>query len=65
MRLQPETHRHLYADLDPQAQQGALDRSPELLERRFALLDESVDAVLCWDVFTTSFRRRQAFSPES
>ena len=41
----------LYADLDRHAQQGALDRRPEFLGRRFALLDESVDVVLCWDVF--------------
>lgn len=41
----------LYADLDRHARQGALDRFPEFLERRFALLDESVDAVLCWDIF--------------
>lgn len=41
----------LYADLDHHARQGALDRFPEFLERRFALLDESVDAVLCWDIF--------------
>jgi hypothetical protein len=41
----------LYADLDRHARQGALDRLPELLQRRFALRDETVDAVLCWDVF--------------
>jgi Methyltransferase domain len=41
----------LYADLDHHARQDALDRFPEFLERRFALLDESVDAVLCWDIF--------------
>jgi hypothetical protein len=41
----------LYADLDDHARQGALDRFPEFLERRFPLLDESVDAVLCWDIF--------------
>jgi hypothetical protein len=41
----------LYADLDRHARQGALDHFPEFLERRFALLDESVDAVLCWDIF--------------
>jgi SAM-dependent methyltransferase len=41
----------LYADLDHHARQGALARFPEFLERRFALLEESVDAVLCWDIF--------------
>jgi hypothetical protein len=41
----------LYADLDRHARHGALDRFPEFLERRFALLDESVDAILCWDIF--------------
>jgi hypothetical protein len=41
----------LYADLDRHARQDALDRLPEFLERRFALLDESIDAVLCWDIF--------------
>ncbi len=33
----------LYADLDRHARQGALDRFPEFLGRRFALLDESVE----------------------
>jgi hypothetical protein len=41
----------LYADLDGHARDGALDRLPEFLERRFPLRDASVDAVLCWDVF--------------
>ena len=41
----------LYADLDRHAGQDALDRFPEFLERRLALLDQSVDAVLCWDIF--------------
>jgi hypothetical protein len=41
----------LYADLDRHARQDALDRFPEFLERRFPLLDESVDAVLGWDIF--------------
>lgn len=41
----------LYADLDRYARQGALDRFPAFLEHRFPLLDESVDAVLCWDIF--------------
>jgi methyltransferase family protein len=41
----------LYADLDRHARQDALDQLPKFLERRFALLDASVDAVLCWDIF--------------
>jgi SAM-dependent methyltransferase len=41
----------LYADLDRHAHEDALDRFPEFLEGRFALLDESIDAVLCWDIF--------------
>ena len=41
----------LYADLDRHARQDALDRFPQFLERRLALLDGSVDAVLCWDIF--------------
>lgn len=41
----------LFADLDRHAQQGTLDRLPELLGSRFALRDGSVDAVLCWEVF--------------
>jgi methyltransferase family protein len=41
----------LYADLDRHAREGTFDRLPEFLERRFSLSDESVDAVLCWDIF--------------
>ena len=41
----------LYADLDRHAREDALDRFPEFLERRLPLLDASVDAVLCWDIF--------------
>lgn len=41
----------LYADLDRHAREGALDRFPEFLGGRFTLLDESIDAVLCWDIF--------------
>lgn len=41
----------LYADLDRHAAQGALDRLAEFLATRFTLLEESIDAVLCWDVF--------------
>jgi hypothetical protein len=42
----------LYADLERHAQQDALDRFPEFLDARFAGYDdESIDAVLCWDLF--------------
>jgi SAM-dependent methyltransferase len=41
----------LYADLDHHASEGTLEQLPEFLGRRLALPDESVDAVLCWDVF--------------
>jgi Methyltransferase domain len=41
----------LYADLDRHAREDALDRLPAFLERRLALRDESVDAVLGWDIF--------------
>jgi hypothetical protein len=41
----------LYADLDHHAGQDALDRLAEFLERRFGFPDESVDAVLGWDIF--------------
>lgn len=41
----------LYADLDRHEREGAFDRLAEFLATRFSLGDESVDAVLCWDVF--------------
>ena len=41
----------LYADLDRHAHQGMLDRFAEFLGGRFTGFDESIDAVLCWDVF--------------
>ena len=41
----------LYADLDRYARQDTLDQFPQFLEGRFTLRDESVDAVLCWDIF--------------
>ena len=41
----------LYADLDRHALEGTLDRLPDFMAARFPLGDESVDAVLCWDVF--------------
>ena len=41
----------LYADLDRHARQDGLDRVAAFLESRFSHLDESIDAILCWDVF--------------
>jgi hypothetical protein len=41
----------LYADLDHHARHDALAQFPDFLEQRFALPDDSVDAVLCWDIF--------------
>lgn len=42
----------LYADLDRHAHEDALDEFPQFLGGRFAGYDdESVDAVLCWDLF--------------
>jgi hypothetical protein len=41
----------LYADLDRHARQDILDRFPGFLERRLPLPAESIDGVLCWDVF--------------
>jgi len=42
----------LYADLERHAHEDALERFPEFLKASFAEYDaESIDAVLCWDVF--------------
>ena len=41
----------LFADLDRHAKEAALHRLPEFLERTFGECDQSIDAVLCWDVF--------------
>src|SRR6266850_7387707 len=41
----------LYADLDRHASEGTLEQFPEFLGQCLALPDESVDAVLCWDIF--------------
>jgi hypothetical protein len=42
----------LYADLERHAHEDALARFPEFLEASFCDYDaESIDAVLCWDVF--------------
>jgi len=41
----------LYADLDRHARQDGLDQVAAFLKSRFSHLDESIDAILCWDVF--------------
>src|SRR5262245_34593627 len=41
----------LYADLDRHARQDGLDQVAVFLKSRFSHLDESIDAILCWDVF--------------
>jgi predicted SAM-dependent methyltransferase len=41
----------LYADLDRHVREGTLDRFPDFLGARFPLPDESIDGVLCWEVF--------------
>ena len=42
----------LYADLERHAQEDALARFPEFLEACFRdYVAESIDAVLCWDIF--------------
>ena len=41
----------LCADLERHEREGTLDQFPELLKSRFRQDDESVDGVLCWDVF--------------
>jgi hypothetical protein len=42
----------LYADLERHARDDALERFPEFLATSFADYDaESIDAVLCWDIF--------------
>jgi SAM-dependent methyltransferase len=41
----------LYADLDGHAQRGAVDRFSEFLATRLPWPDQSIDAVLCWDLF--------------
>ena len=40
-----------YADLDRHARQDGLDQVADFLKSRFSHLDESIDAILCWDVF--------------
>ena len=42
---------NLCADLDRHARHDALAQFPDFVDQRFAFPDESVDAVLCWDVF--------------
>ncbi|HKB37659.1 MAG TPA: class I SAM-dependent methyltransferase [Gemmataceae bacterium] len=41
----------LYADLDRHARQDTLDQIAVFLGSRFPQRDESIDAILCWDVF--------------
>jgi predicted SAM-dependent methyltransferase len=41
----------LYADLDRHARQDGLDQVAAFLKSRFSHLDESIDAILCWDMF--------------
>jgi len=41
----------LYADLDRSAADGTLDQFAEVVARRLAHSDASIDAALCWDVF--------------
>ena len=41
----------LAADIDRHTRAGTRDQLPEALTRRFAQADESVDGVLCWDIF--------------
>lgn len=41
----------LYADLDRHVQMGMLDRFAQFLTTRLPLPDQSIDAVLCWDLF--------------
>lgn len=41
----------LYADLDRHMQRGMLDRFSQFLATRLPLPDQSIDAVLCWDLF--------------
>jgi len=41
----------LCADLERHEREGTLDSFPSLLKSRFRQEDQSVDGVLCWDVF--------------
>jgi protein-L-isoaspartate O-methyltransferase len=52
-RLDCRIHvKDLYADLERHAREDALDRFPQFIGGRFAEYDrESIDAVLCWDLF--------------
>lgn len=42
---------NLFADLDRHAREGTLDALPAFLERRLSNDDNSVDGILCWDLF--------------
>ncbi len=41
----------LYKDIDRHVKEGMLDQLPSFFNKRFAKEDESVDGILCWDVF--------------
>lgn len=41
----------VFADLDRLTREGKLDTLPEYFAQRFAYPSESLDAILCWDVF--------------
>lgn len=41
----------LAADIDRHTRAGTRDQLPEALARRFTQADETIDGVLCWDIF--------------
>ena len=41
----------LFIDIDRHAREGRLDALPAFFERRLSHEDDSVDGILCWDVF--------------
>jgi hypothetical protein len=41
----------LFEDLERHAKRGKLDELPAFLEKRFPQPSESIDGILCWDVF--------------
>lgn len=41
----------LFVDLERHAKEGKLDELPKFLEKRFPQGAETVDGILCWDVF--------------
>jgi hypothetical protein len=42
---------NIYRDLDRHAREGTLEALPAFLDKRFPQEDESVDGILCWDLF--------------